>query len=84
MCDPVCLEDGTTYERCEIEAWLKKNDTSPLTGKTLATKTIVPNLTLRSLCASWRRAHPDCEDDAVAVREVHGATVVADYRWPEL
>ena len=30
MLDPVCAEDGFTYERTAIERWLEDNDTSPM------------------------------------------------------
>ena len=36
MRDPVSTVDGLTYERSAIETWLATNDTSPLTGKQLA------------------------------------------------
>lgn len=49
MRDPVMTSDGQTYERSEIEKWLKDNDTSPLTGIKLLTKTIVPNHALRTV-----------------------------------
>ena len=39
--DPVLLvEDGHTYERSAVTAWLEKHDTSPMSGAALATKTL--------------------------------------------
>ena len=49
MTDPVCTSDGFTYERAAITEWLRTKDTSPLTGATLESKTLVPNLSLRSI-----------------------------------
>ena len=49
MTDPVCTSDGFTYERTAITEWLRTKDTSPLTGAALESKTLVPNLSLRSI-----------------------------------
>ena len=49
MTDPVCTSDGFTYEREAITAWLRTNDTSPLTGATLESKVLNPNLSLRGM-----------------------------------
>jgi hypothetical protein len=49
MLDPVCTSDGFTYEREAITEWLRTKDTSPLTGGTLESKNLVPNLSLRSI-----------------------------------
>ena len=84
MSDPVTLLDGHTYERQDIEMWLASNDTSPLTGLALPSKTLVPALAIRSLCASWREDHPTPDDEARPVRAVDGATVVMDHRFPPL
>ena len=35
--------DGQTYERVQIEKWLSSHSTSPITGKELEHKTLVPN-----------------------------------------
>ena len=49
MTDPVFTMDGFTYERAAITEWLRDGDTSPLTGATLESKRVIPNLTLRSM-----------------------------------
>ena len=49
MTDPVFTMDGQTYERCAIEAWLKTNDTSPVTGKRLPSKKLVDNVRARGM-----------------------------------
>jgi hypothetical protein len=54
--DPVCLEDGNTYERSDIVKWLQTHNTSPLTNVPLITKTLTPNWTLRSIISS---TYPD-------------------------
>ena len=60
MTDPVSTLDGFTYERTAITEWLLTKDTSPLTGATLESKTLVPNLSLRNMirgfseaCTAW-------------------------------
>ena len=49
MTDPVCTADGFTYEREAITEWLRTNNTSPLTGATLESKVLIPNLSFRSI-----------------------------------
>lgn len=48
MRDPVVAADGFTYERSAIEAWLLKNDKSPMSHKNMLHKDLVPNLTMRA------------------------------------
>ena len=48
MTDPVCAEDGHTYERRAIERWLEDHDTSPLTGAKLPSKMLLTNYALRN------------------------------------
>jgi len=49
MRDPVLAPDGHTYERVEIEKWLKESDRSPKTLEPLALKTLVSNHSMKSL-----------------------------------
>ena len=51
MRDPVVAADGNTYERAHLERWLAAKDTSPLTGKALPHKLLVPNYNLKKLIA---------------------------------
>ena len=53
MTDPVTTADGFTYEREAITEWLRTKDTSPSTGATLESKTLIPNLMARSLIRSF-------------------------------
>jgi hypothetical protein len=48
--DPVIASDGHTYERAAIQAWIRKNRTSPLTRERL-TNELRPNFTVKSLLA---------------------------------
>jgi hypothetical protein len=52
--DPVFCSDGHSYERTAIEAWLRTNDTSPLTNAALPDKKLIRNFTLASQIASFR------------------------------
>ena len=50
MTDPViCVGDGHTYEKSAITKWLEKNETSPLTGETLASTQLIPNHSIRKV-----------------------------------
>jgi Leucine-rich repeat (LRR) protein len=54
--DPVLLvEDGYTYERSAVTAWLEQNDTSPMSGAPLATKMLAPNMLVRQQADAARR-----------------------------
>eukprot|EP00282_Hemiselmis_andersenii_P022056 CAMPEP_0172025258 /NCGR_PEP_ID=MMETSP1041-20130122/15794_1 /TAXON_ID=464988 /ORGANISM="Hemiselmis andersenii, Strain CCMP439" /LENGTH=129 /DNA_ID=CAMNT_0012680927 /DNA_START=155 /DNA_END=540 /DNA_ORIENTATION=+ len=66
LVDPVQTVDGHTYERREIEAWLKSHDTSPLTLLPLTRdgrvdKSLTPNIALRKAIYEWA---PDLVDAA--------------------
>jgi Mg-chelatase subunit ChlD len=54
MEDPVILEDGHTYDRKSIEAWLVQRRTSPLTNRALSSMTLNPNYALRAAIERWR------------------------------
>ncbi|CAJ1399357.1 unnamed protein product [Effrenium voratum] len=49
MEDPVITADGHTYDRAQIERWLRDQATSPITGEQLQHKNLVPNHSLRKL-----------------------------------
>ena len=53
MTDPVSTSDGFTYERAAISEWLHTKDTSPSTGAKLENKTVIPNVSLRSIIRSF-------------------------------
>ena len=52
----------------------------------LPSKTIIPSLPMRSLCAAWRKAHPNYrdDDDVRPIRNVRGATVVMGQDFPPM
>lgn len=47
--DPVMAEDGHTYERNAIEAWIQKNGTSPITGKPISLKNLISNYAIKKI-----------------------------------
>ena len=47
MTDPYIDDEGNSYERSEIEKWLKNNDTSPITRSKLTMKQLRPNRGLK-------------------------------------
>ena len=42
MDEPIVAADGHTYNRVEIEKWLKEHDTSPLNHEPLDHKMLIP------------------------------------------
>ena len=48
MADPVICADGYSYERANIENWLRRSNRSPQTNLPLAHIGIIPNLALRN------------------------------------
>ena len=52
MTDPVTTLDGFTYERTAILEWLRTKDTSPVTGATMVSTTLIPNLVSTASAAS--------------------------------
>jgi len=56
--DPVVGEDGHSYERSAIEAWLAASRTSPLTREPMSPRNLRSNITLRNVAQEWRAANP--------------------------
>eukprot|EP00002_Diphylleia_rotans_P001682 TRINITY_DN10941_c0_g1_i2.p1 TRINITY_DN10941_c0_g1~~TRINITY_DN10941_c0_g1_i2.p1 ORF type:complete len:325 (-),score=42.59 TRINITY_DN10941_c0_g1_i2:809-1783(-) len=58
--DPVVAADGFTYERTEIQRWIKYNRvSSPLTNKPLPSKVLHPNKALKQLISAFFEANPE-------------------------
>lgn len=49
----VALQDGHTYERAAITAWLAHHNTSPYTNEPLASKTLHPNHLARQMISNF-------------------------------
>ena len=45
--DPVVAQDGHTYERQAIEAWIAKNGTSPITDQQISLENLYPNYAIK-------------------------------------
>ncbi|XP_074304428.1 U-box domain-containing protein 34-like [Silene latifolia] len=54
MDDPHIAADGFTYERSAIEAWLAKNDVSPVTKNKMEHFNLTPNMALLAGIKEWR------------------------------
>ena len=66
MVDPVVAEDGFTYERSQIEEWLKNSGTSPKTREEMGTD-LRPNKDLGRLIRDWEeQEHKKCMAMAAA------------------
>jgi hypothetical protein len=63
MTDPVVTADGQTYDRSTIEEWLKTHDTSPLTGATLPSKDLIPNLEFKGVIDRFTEAKAAKKDE---------------------
>ncbi|EER05571.1 hypothetical protein Pmar_PMAR011602 [Perkinsus marinus ATCC 50983] len=65
MRDPVCTVDGHSYERSAIEAWFRNQEvaglrhSSPMTGETLPTSTLIPNITLKRVIDDFLDKTPE-------------------------
>jgi hypothetical protein len=57
MDDPVVASDGFTYNREEIQNWLKDHDTSPHTNEPFDHKILIPNIDMRKRIIAWREKH---------------------------
>mmetsp|Transcript_126551 Transcript_126551/g.252963 ORF Transcript_126551/g.252963 Transcript_126551/m.252963 type:complete len:1348 (-) Transcript_126551:167-4210(-) len=53
MVDPVTAADGFSYERSNIERWLRESEKSPKTNGILPHKSLVPNTALRIIIRDW-------------------------------
>eukprot|EP00520_Triparma_pacifica_P001931 CAMPEP_0118645886 /NCGR_PEP_ID=MMETSP0785-20121206/7749_1 /TAXON_ID=91992 /ORGANISM="Bolidomonas pacifica, Strain CCMP 1866" /LENGTH=290 /DNA_ID=CAMNT_0006537817 /DNA_START=199 /DNA_END=1067 /DNA_ORIENTATION=- len=61
MEDPVIAVDGYSYERFNLERYLRSNDTSPKTGAHLSSKSMMPNIALKEMIGSWIRQRSGSE-----------------------
>ena len=82
MEDPVIAADGKSYERTAIEKYWEKNGNrplSPITREEMASKTLIENVNLRSLCAEYTRQHARAKAAAASPEEVTMAALSAAY-----
>ena len=73
MIDPVICADGHTYERKNIEKWLRDHSTSPNTNEVLPYKQLVPNLSLRNviqLLTNQNKAKESTEGGLISISEI--------------
>ncbi len=72
MNDPVTAEDGQTYERENIEGWLRKSDTSPVTRQILVTKTLIPNVKAKQSIAELLTKRGKCMERLTELKKIAG------------
>jgi U-box domain len=53
MVDPVCIADGSSYDRSSIQQWFVEHNTSPVTGLAVDTRELWPNSTVRAVTALY-------------------------------
>lgn len=56
MRDPVLAADGFTYEREQIEMWIKRSETSPMTNTPLEHPHLVPDMSMRQAISDMLKA----------------------------
>ncbi len=54
MEEPVIAADGYTYEREAIEAWFKNTSISPMTNKSVPSRTLIPNQAIKSVIGDYK------------------------------
>jgi len=63
MRDPVVDPDGNSYERSEIETWLRTHPVSPLTRSRLTIDMLKPNRALKDAIEEFLATHPRALSD---------------------
>ena len=72
--DPVMTVDGQTYERSAIEHWFREGkDTSPATGLTLSSLTLIPNIAIKKACDTLRSGTAVATVATVATNQTQSA-----------
>lgn len=87
MTAPVLAEDGNTYDRANIQAWLDYNHTSPLTGMRMG-KTLTANKSIATLietsnvkpAAAPAEVKQAAADMQIFVKTLTGKTITLDVR----
>lgn len=78
MRDPVLACDGHSYERRNIERWLREKTTSPLTGAQLDLLILIPNHTLRMSIREYVEKHGMAEQEEELAPAAGGADTTSD------
>ena len=76
MSDPVKTIDGMIYDRSAIERWFQDHSTSPLTGLSLASKALTPNVTLREQIEAFVQQHMPQSTNVATVEAVLAETTL--------
>ena len=82
MVDPVKAEDGHSYERKEIEKWLKENTVSPQTRKPMGKK-LTPDTKLKKAIEKYEKAHIAGRGEGEESRNPEdGSARTVEISWP--
>eukprot|EP00404_Azadinium_spinosum_P021810 CAMPEP_0180618628 /NCGR_PEP_ID=MMETSP1037_2-20121125/33671_1 /TAXON_ID=632150 /ORGANISM="Azadinium spinosum, Strain 3D9" /LENGTH=471 /DNA_ID=CAMNT_0022638659 /DNA_START=29 /DNA_END=1441 /DNA_ORIENTATION=+ len=71
LVEPVSTEDGQTYEREAIARWFQEGRvSSPVTGLSLSSRTLTPNVALKKAIATFVTERPQMEARALKVMDL--------------
>ena len=84
MEDPVIAADGNSYERREIEKWLKTHNTSPVTGVPLQSKTLTPNRQLKDAIEQYQGPQAHATSSASNSSRSSSSTASAKTEYSDL
>ena len=76
MVDPVLASDSFTYERSEIEEWLGKNSTSPMTRKEM-NNTLTPNQAIKTQIQEWVEENTGLNGLRKQLKQLQGPLLMA-------
>jgi hypothetical protein len=63
MTEPVCDNEGNTYEKQAIMRWLARNRTSPISRLPLRTADLRPNIALKNLISSFNEKNKESTEN---------------------
>ena len=81
MADCVTAADGYSYERAAIASWLQHSTASPVTGKPMQHKRLVPNVLLRQAMAVSQVGNAEAADPHVVRLGTEVDCQTAQFGW---
>ena len=67
MKDPVLASDGHTYEKANIESYLKQHNKSPVTGEPMQHTFVFPNNSVKQLIEKFRSENKHIMEEVIAI-----------------
>ena len=74
MKDPVIASDGHTYERANIEAYLKQHNKSPVTGVGMDHSFVFPNHSVKKLIEKFLSENKSIMEESIAAQNEQEGT----------